>query len=116
VQFQRIPNVSLKPGKAALSPADMIENIEKGIYIFGRNSYSIDQQRYNFQFSGQLCFEIRGGKIGGLLRDMAYQSNTQEFWNSCAAICDECDYRTGGSFFEGKGQPSQESAVSHGCS
>ncbi|HQS04737.1 MAG TPA: TldD/PmbA family protein, partial [Daejeonella sp.] len=67
VQFQRMPNVSLKPGKAALSPADMIKNVEKGIYIFGRNSYSIDQQRYNFQFSGQLCFEIKDGKIGGLL-------------------------------------------------
>ncbi|HQS50267.1 MAG: TldD protein [Sphingobacteriales bacterium 17-39-43] len=116
VQFQRMPNVSLKPGKAALSPADMIKNVEKGIYIFGRNSYSIDQQRYNFQFSGQLCFEIKDGKIGGLLKDVAYQANTQEFWNACSAICDEKDYRTGGSFFDGKGQPSQVSAVSHGCS
>lgn len=116
VQFQRMPNVSLKPGKAALSPMDMIKNVEKGIYIFGRNSYSIDQQRYNFQFSGQLCFEIKDGKIGGLLKDVAYQANTQEFWNSCSAICDEKDYRTGGSFFDGKGQPSQVSAVSHGCS
>lgn len=116
VQFQRMPNVSLKPGKAALSPADMVKNVEKGIYIFGRNSYSIDQQRYNFQFSGQLCFEIKDGKIGGLLKDVAYQANTQEFWNACSAICDEKDYRTGGSFFDGKGQPSQVSAVSHGCS
>lgn len=116
VQFQRMPNVSLKSGKAALSPADMVKNVEKGIYIFGRNSYSIDQQRYNFQFSGQLCFEIKDGKIGGLLKDVAYQANTQEFWNTCTAICDEKDYRTGGSFFDGKGQPSQVSAVSHGCS
>ena len=116
VQFQRMPNVSLKPGKAALNPSDMIKNVEKGIYIFGRNSYSIDQQRYNFQFSGQLCFEIKDGKIGGLLKDVAYQANTQEFWNACSAICDEKDYRTGGSFFDGKGQPSQVSAVSHGCS
>ncbi|MBM3400973.1 MAG: TldD/PmbA family protein [Bacteroidetes bacterium] len=116
VQFQRMPNVSLKPGKEALSPQDMIKNVEKGIYIFGRNSYSIDQQRYNFQFSGQLCFEIKDGKIGGLLKDVAYQANTQEFWNACSAICDEKDYRTGGSFFDGKGQPSQVSAVSHGCS
>lgn len=115
VQFQRMPNVSLKPGKTPLSANDMVKNVEKGIYIFGRNSYSIDQQRYNFQFSGQLCFEVKDGKIGGLLKDVAYQSNTQEFWNSCAAICDEKDYRLGGSFFDGKGQPSQVSAVSHGC-
>ena len=115
VQFQRMPNVSLKPGTTPLSANEMVKNVEKGIYIFGRNSYSIDQQRYNFQFSGQLCFEVKDGKIGGLLKDVAYQSNTQEFWNSCAAICDEKDYRLGGSFFDGKGQPSQVSAVSHGC-
>lgn len=116
VQFQRMPNVSLKPGTTSLNIEDMIKNVEKGIYILGRNSYSIDQQRYNFQFSGQLCYEINNGKIGGLLSGVAYQSNTQEFWNSCSAICDEKDYRLGGSFFDGKGQPSQVSAVSHGCS
>jgi TldD protein len=115
VQFQRMPNVSLQPGKAPLGVMDMIKNVEKGIYILGRNSYSIDQQRYNFQFSGQLCYEIKNGQITGLLKDVAYQSNTQEFWNSVAAICDEKDYRLGGSFFDGKGQPSQVSAVSHGC-
>ncbi|MCW3091194.1 MAG: TldD family protein Actinobacterial subgroup [Ferruginibacter sp.] len=116
VQFQRMPNVSLQPGKSPLSVADMIKNVEKGIYIVGDSSYSIDQQRYNFQFSGQLYYEIKNGKIAGMLRDVAYQSNTQEFWNSCAAIADESDYRMGGSFFDGKGQPGQVSAVSHGAS
>ncbi|MBE7179485.1 MAG: TldD/PmbA family protein, partial [Mucilaginibacter polytrichastri] len=115
VQFQRMPNVSLQAGKEAKKPADLVKNVEKGIYMFGRNSYSIDQQRYNFQFSSQLAFEIKDGKIGGLLRDAAYQANTQEFWNSCADLCDQSDYRLGGSFFDGKGQPSQVSAVSHGC-
>lgn len=115
IQFQRMPNVSLTPGTAPLKPADMIRKIEKGLYMFGRNSYSIDQQRYNFQFSSQLCFEIKNGKITGMVRDAAYQANTQEFWNSCTAICDKSDYRLGGSFFDGKGQPSQVSAVSHGC-
>ncbi|MEO6549125.1 MAG: TldD/PmbA family protein [Ferruginibacter sp.] len=116
VQFQRMPNVSLQPGKSALSVADMIKNVEKGIYIVGDSSYSIDQQRYNFQFSGQLYYEIKNGKIAGMLRDVAYQSNTQEFWNSCSAIADDRDYRMGGSFFDGKGQPGQVSAVSHGSS
>lgn len=116
VQFQRMPNVSLQPGKAKLSPAELIKNTEKGLYMFGRNSYSIDQQRYNFQFSSQLCYEIKEGKIVGMVSGAAYQANTQEFWNSCSAICDASDYRLGGSFFDGKGQPSQVSAVSHGCS
>ncbi len=116
VQFQRMPNVSLAAGKAPLTPDEMVKDVKKGIYILGRGSYSIDQQRYNFQFGGQLFFEIKNGKIVGPVEDVAYQSNTQEFWNSCSAICDERDWRMGGSFFDGKGQPSQVSAVSHGSS
>ncbi|MFQ5824661.1 MAG: TldD/PmbA family protein [bacterium] len=116
IQFQRMPNVSLEPGKEKLSVDDLIKDVEKGIYIIGDGSYSIDQQRYNFQFGGQLFYEINNGKIGDMLRDVAYQSNTQEFWNSCLQICDESDYRLDGSFFDGKGQPGQISAVSHGCS
>ncbi|WP_282018483.1 TldD/PmbA family protein [Salegentibacter mishustinae] len=116
VQFQRMPNVSLEPGKERYSINDMIKNVEKGIYIAGRGSYSIDQQRYNFQFGGTVFFEIKDGEIVGMLDDVAYQSNTQEFWNSCSKICDESDYRMFGSFFDGKGQPSQVSAVSHGSS
>ncbi|SFT26191.1 TldD/PmbA family protein [Mucilaginibacter polytrichastri] len=116
VQFQRMANISLQPGKTPLAPAELIKNVEKGIYIIGDGSYSIDQQRYNFQFSGQLFYEIKEGKITGMLKDVAYQSNTQEFWNSCSAICDEKDYRLGGTFFDGKGQPAQSNAVSHGSS
>ncbi|PSR55871.1 TldD protein [Adhaeribacter arboris] len=116
VQFQRMANVSLAPGKTKLSVDDMIKNVEKGIYISGRGSFSIDQQRYNFQFGGTVFHEIKNGKIVGMLEDVAYQANTQEFWNSCAAICDESDYRLFGSFFDGKGQPAQISAVSHGSS
>ncbi len=116
IQFQRMPNTSLRPGKAKLSPEELIKDVEKGVYIIGNGSFSIDQQRYNFQFGGQLFYEFKDGKIVGPLRDVAYQSNTTEFWNSCVAICDESDYRFGGSFFDGKGQPPQISAVSHGCS
>lgn len=116
VQFQRMPNVSLEPGTEKYSVADMIKDVEKGIYIAGRGSYSIDQQRYNFQFGGTVFFEIKDGEIAGMLEDVAYQSNTQEFWNSCVKICDKDDYRMFGSFFDGKGQPSQVSAVSHGSS
>ena len=114
VQFQRMPNVSLKAGKDKLSVDDMIKNVEKGIYIIGDGSFSIDQQRYNFQFGGQTFYEIKNGKIIGMLNDVAYQANTQEFWNSCAAIADQSDYRLGGAFNDGKGQPQQSNAVSHG--
>jgi TldD protein len=116
VQFQRMANISLQPGKDGKSVNDLISGVEKGIYIVGDGSFSIDQQRYNFQFGGQLFYEIKNGKIAGMLKDVAYQSNTQEFWNSCTAIADARDYRLGGSFFDGKGQPGQVSAVSHGSS
>jgi TldD protein len=116
VQFQRMPNVSLAAGTAPLTPAQMVANVEKGIYIVGRGSYSIDQQRYNFQFGGQLFYEIKDGKVVGPLRDVSYQANTQEFWNSMSATCDRRDWRLGGSFNDGKGQPGQSSSVSHGSS
>ena len=116
VQFQRMPNVSLQPGKDLLSVDDIIKGVDKGIYIVGDGSFSIDQQRYNFQFGGQLFYEITGGKITGMLKDVAYQANTQEFWNSCVAIADKSDYRLGGAFNDGKGQPAQSNAVSHGSS
>jgi len=115
VQFQRMPNVSLAPGRTPLTPAEMVRDVEHGLYIHGRGSYSIDQQRYNAQFGAQLIFEIRNGEVVGLVEDAAYQIRTPEFWNACVAICDERDFRLGGSFFDGKGQPSQVSAVSHGA-
>jgi TldD protein len=114
VQFQRMPNVSLAPGKAPLNVKEMVAGVERGLYVHGRGSYSIDQQRYNAQFGGQLFYEIRNGEVAGLVEDAAYQIRTPEFWNACSAICDERDFRLGGSFFDGKGQPGQVSAVSHG--
>ncbi len=116
VQFQRMPNISLMAGKEKKSIDDLIKGVEKGIYIIGDGSFSIDQQLYNFQLGGQLYYEIKNGKIAGMLKDVAYQSNTQEFWNSCVGMADESDYRLGGSFFDGKGQPMQTSSVSHGSS
>ena len=116
VQFQRMANVSMAPGKTPLSVADLVKDVENGIYIIGDGSFSIDQQRYNAQFGGQLFYEIKDGKVTGMLEDVAYQIRTPEFWNACSAVADERDYRLGGSFFDGKGQPGQVSAVSHGSS
>ncbi|MGV8923975.1 MAG: TldD/PmbA family protein [Thermomonas sp.] len=116
VQFQRMPNVSLQPGTKPLSVAEMVKDVENGIYIVGDGSFSIDQQRYNAQFGGELFYEIKDGKVTGMIEDVAYQIRTPEFWNSCAAVCDKRDYRLGGSFSDGKGQPGQSSSVSHGSS
>jgi len=115
IPFQRNVNIHLEPGKAPLTPAELIASTDDGIYIMGDSSYSIDHQRYNFQFSGQVFFEIKHGHITEMLRDVAYQANTVEFWNSCDAICDERFWELGGTYWCGKGEPSQISPCSHGA-
>ena len=115
VQFQRMPNVSIQPGKNDYVWEDMISQMDKGIAIVGDGSFSIDQQRYNAQFGGQLFYEIKGGKIVGQLKDVAYQMRTPDFWNAMDMIGGRKSYEMGASFFDGKGQPGQVNAVSHGC-
>ena len=111
-----MPNVSLEPGPKDVSEEDVISATDDGIYIKGDSSYSIDHQRYNFQFSGQTFHEVKNGKVVGMVNDVAYQARTPDFWGACDAICDESEYYVGGSFYDGKGEPGQSNAVSHGCS
>ncbi len=115
VQFQRMPNVSLLPGTQDLVDQDLIAATERGIYIVGRGAYSIDQQRYNFQFGGQAFYEIRNGRLNGMLKDVTYQARTPDFWASLDMLGGDRSYQLCGSFNDGKGQPSQSNAVSHGC-
>jgi TldD protein len=115
VQIQRMPNVSLQPAAQDRSTEDLIGGVEDGIYILGDRSWSIDMQRYNFQFTGQRFFRIRGGKLDGQLRDVAYQATTTDFWASMEAVGGPRTYVLGGAFNCGKGQPGQTAPVSHGC-
>ena len=89
----------------------LIGMVDDGILIDGRGSYSIDQQRYNFQFGGDAFWEIKNGKKGRMLADVAYQSRTQDFWNACAAIADQRHWENVGLRNDGKGQPSQVNAI-----
>lgn len=113
--LQRMPNISLQPGEKKISIEELCADIKDGIYILGDASYSIDQQRYNFQFTGQVFYEIKDGKVGQMLRDVAYQGNTVDFWNSCDGLCGKDEYHLGGAFNCGKGQPQQIAPVSHGA-
>jgi TldD protein len=115
IPFPRMPNVSLQPNTQDLSEQDVIGATKRGIYIEGDGSYSIDQQRYNFQFGGQVFWEIKDGKRTRMLRDVAYQARTPDFWNSMALLGGKSTYRLGGALNDGKGQPQQLNAVSHGC-
>jgi TldD protein len=115
IPLQRMANVSLQPNPAGGSTQDLIAGVEHGIYVVGDNSWSIDMQRYNFQFTGQRFYKITGGRLDGQLRDLAYQATTTDFWGSMAAVGGPASYLLAGTANCGKGQPSQTAPVSHGC-
>jgi TldD protein len=113
--LQRMANVSLQPEAGGPSTEDLIAGVENGIYILGDKSWSIDMQRYNFQFTGQRFVKIKNGRLAGQLRDVAYQATTTDFWGSMEAVGGPQTYLLAGAFNCGKGQPGQIAPVSHGC-
>jgi TldD protein len=115
IPLQRMANVSLQPDPSGPSVDELISGVRRGIYILGDRSWSIDMQRYNFQFTGQRFYRIENGRLAGQLRDVAYQATTTDFWGSLEAVGGPATYHLGGAMNCGKGQPGQVAAVSHGC-
>ncbi|MBB5084380.1 TldD/PmbA family protein [Nonomuraea endophytica] len=113
--IQRMANVSLKPAPDGPATDELISRVERGLYIVGDKSWSIDMQRYNFQFTGQRAYRIENGALAGQVRDFAYQATTTDFWRSMEAVGGPQTYVLGGAFNCGKGQPGQVAPVSHGC-
>lgn len=111
----RIPNLSLMPGRKRLSLDDLIADTRDGIYIEGMGSFSIDQMRLNFQFGGDCFWEVKDGKIVGMLKNVTYQSITPQFWGSCDAVCDERFWVPNGVLNCGKGDPMQIAQMTHGA-
>ncbi|HJQ01176.1 MAG TPA: TldD/PmbA family protein [Jatrophihabitans sp.] len=111
----RMANVSLRPAPAGPDTSELISAVSDGVYVVGDNSWSIDMQRYNFQFTGQRFYRIRHGRLAGQLRDVAYQGCTPQFWNSLRALGGPQTYLLSGASLCGKAQPGQLAAVSHGC-
>jgi len=116
VPIQRMANVSLQPDPRADTTLDeLIGGVNRGIYVVGDKSWSIDMQRYNFQFTGQRFFRIERGRLAGQLRDVAYQATTTDFWASLRGLGGPSGWYLGGALNCGKAQPGQIAAVSHGC-
>jgi TldD protein len=113
--IQRMPNVSLQPVADGPDLDGLIGGVEDGIYVVGDKSWSIDMQRFNFQFTGQRFHRIRGGRLVGQLKDVAYQATTTDFWGSMVAVGNPSTYLLAGAFNCGKGQPGQVASVSHGA-
>ncbi len=109
----RMPNVSLAPGD--VSYEELIASTERGILLDQNRSWSIDDRRLNFQFGSEVGWLIENGEIGEMVRDPIYADMTPAFWSKCDAIADEDDWRIVG-YACGKGTPSQDGRVAHGCS
>jgi TldD protein len=115
IPVQRMANVSLQPAPDGPSTEELIARVERGLYVVGDKSWSIDMQRFNFQFTGQRFYKIADGELVGQVRDAAYQATTTEFWNSMEAVGGPETWELGGAFNCGKAQPGQVASVSHGC-
>jgi TldD protein len=115
IPIQRMANVSLQPAPDGPSTDELVSRVERGIYVVGDKSWSIDMQRFNFQFTGQRFYRIEDGELRGQLRDVAYQATTTDFWRSMEAVGGPQTWVLGGAFNCGKAQPGQVAAVSHGC-
>ena len=115
----RIPNLGLEPGKAGDSHTatleEMIADTEEGILIDGIGSFSIDQQRRNFQFGGDAFWSVKNGKVTGMLKDVTYHSMTTDFWNQVDALGGESELAQCGTDICGKGEPMQIAQMTHAC-
>src|ERR1700719_2389373 len=110
----RMTNVSLLPG--TWSYDDLIADTDDAILMETNCSWSIDDRRYQFQFSTEIGWEIKSGKRGRMLKNPSYSGITTEFWNSCDAICNREHWTLWGTPNCGKGQPMQTMGTGHGAS
>jgi TldD protein len=115
IPIQRMANVSLQPAEDGPSTEELISRVEHGLYVVGDRSWSIDMQRFNFQFTAQRFYKISHGELTGQIRDVAYQATTTDFWGAMEAVGGPQTWQLGGAANCGKAQPGQVAPVSHGC-
>jgi TldD protein len=111
----RMTNISILPGEKPLSFDQLIADTDDGIFMQTNRSWSIDDKRYNFQFGTEIAWEIKGGKLGRMLKNPSYSGITTEFWNSMDAICSRDEWTLWGTPNCGKGQPMQTMGTGHGA-
>jgi TldD protein len=109
----RMTNISILPGAWKLD--DLIADTEDAIFMETNRSWSIDDRRYQFQFSTEIAWEIKNGKKTRMLKNPSYSGITTDFWNSCDAVCDSEHWVLWGTPNCGKGQPMQTMGTGHGA-
>jgi len=109
----RMTNLHLEPGEGSLE--ELIGGVDEGVYLETNKSWSIDDKRLNFQFGTQMAWEIKGGRLGRMLRDATYTGQTPVFWGSLDGVAGAEEWQLHGLTNCGKGQPGQSAHVSHGA-
>ena len=119
VPMVRIPNLGLEAGQTGgdrtATLDEMIADTKDGYLIDGTDTFSIDQQRRNFQFGGDAVWHVKDGKLNGMVKNLTYQSMTTDFWNSVQAIAPETEREQHGTSMCGKGEPMQVAQMTHAC-
>ena len=108
----RMTNLCIAPVKGSLQ--DLIKSTEHGYFLDFTKTWSIDDNRNNFQFTTEIGYHIVNGEIKGIVKEPTYYGITPEFWNSCDAICGEEEWAYHSTFHCGKGEPGQVMRLSHG--
>src|SRR5262245_47837474 len=109
----RMTNISLKPGSG--TPDELIASTDDGIWMETNRSWSIDDRRYQFQFSTEIGWEIKNGKKVRMVKNPSYSGITTEFWNSCDKICGKEFWNLWCTPNCGTGQPMQTMGTGHGA-
>ena len=110
----RMTSINLEPGDKAFE--ELVSGIDNGVLMATNKSWSIDQNRLNFQFGTEIGWEIRNGKLQDMVKNPTYSGITYEFWRNCDGIGNKDYYHIWGLPNCGKGEPMQVMQVSHGAS
>ena len=108
----RMTNINLEPGEWTLE--GMISDTDEGLFLTTNRSWSIDDKRINFQFGTEIGWEIKGGKLGEMVKNPTYTGITPQFWGSCDAVGNKEHWQMWGTPNCGKGEPGQVAHVGHG--
>jgi len=106
-------NINLEPGELPIE--EIVQGVDDGLLVDMNRSWSIDDKRLNFRFGTEVGYEIKGGRLGRLLKNASFSGITPEFWGSCDAVADREHWHLHGMPC-GKGEPKQWGFIGHGCS
>ncbi|MBI5872102.1 TldD/PmbA family protein [archaeon] len=96
----RMSNTFMLPGNYSFD--ELIEGIQKGVYIKSFTEWNIDDKRWNQKYVGCESYLIENGELKGPVRRPILEITTKAFFSAVDACGKEVDYVSGTC---GKGDP-----------